>query len=157
MQDAKDPRQAKGSGDTLYDLVGGEVQVYISKQHTQTWTQPYGRSYLVYRGSSGSTDPNVDFLISKYAGAYGVDPALVRAVMRNESDFNPMAVSPRGPGIDAVDAWHCCPHGRPKPLRPGTEHRRGGELSTRLPEPVRPKRPPGGELFFILKILCLIN
>jgi membrane-bound lytic murein transglycosylase MltF len=38
----------------------------------------------------------VDLLINKYAGAYGVDPALVRAVMRNESGFNPMAVSPKG-------------------------------------------------------------
>ena len=38
----------------------------------------------------------MDALINKYAGAYGVDPALVRAVMRNESGFNSGAVSPKG-------------------------------------------------------------
>jgi len=97
LEGAKDSHKASPSGDTLYSLLGGEVQVFIYKQHTRTWTQPLGRSYFVYRGSPGNRlDPSVDQLISKYAGAYGVDPALVRAVMRNESDFNPMAVSPKG-------------------------------------------------------------
>ena len=97
LEGAKDSHKASPSGDTLYNLLGGEVQVFIYKQHTRTWTQPLGRSYFVYRGSPGNRpDPSVDQLICKYAGAYGVDPALVRAVMRNESDFNPMAVSPKG-------------------------------------------------------------
>ncbi len=38
----------------------------------------------------------MDGLINKYALAYGVDPALVRAVVRNESGFNAGAVSPKG-------------------------------------------------------------
>ncbi len=97
LEGAKDSRKAPPSGDTLYDLLGGQVQVFIYKQHIRTWTQPLGRSNFVYRSSPGNRpDPSVDQLISKYAGAYGVDPALVRAVMRNESDFNPMAVSPKG-------------------------------------------------------------
>ena len=56
----------------------------------------YQSSYA-YRGAwTGRHDPRVDGLINKYALAYGVDPALVRAVVRNESGFNAGAVSPKG-------------------------------------------------------------
>jgi transglycosylase-like protein with SLT domain len=97
LGDAKDSHKATSSQDTLYNLLGGEVQVYIYRQQTRAWPQPMGRGFWVYRGSPGGhPDPRVELLINKYAGAYGVDPALVRAVMRNESDFNPMAVSPKG-------------------------------------------------------------
>jgi hypothetical protein len=97
LEGAKDSPKATPSSDTLYDLLGGEVQVYIFKQQSRTWPQPMGRGFWVSRSSPGGCpDPRVDLLINKYAGAYGVDPALVRAVMRNESDFNPMAVSPKG-------------------------------------------------------------
>jgi hypothetical protein len=97
LEGAKDSPKATPSSDTLYDLLGGEVQVYIFKQQTRAWPQPMGRGFWVSRSSPGGhPDPRVDLLINKYAGAYGVDPALVRAVMRNESDFNPMAVSPKG-------------------------------------------------------------
>jgi hypothetical protein len=40
--------------------------------------------------------PHLEDLISKYADSYGLDPALVKAVMRCESRFNPGAVSPKG-------------------------------------------------------------
>jgi len=97
LEGAKDSPKATPSSDTLYDLLGGEVQVYIFKQQTRAWPQPTGRGFWVSRSSPGGhPDPRVDLLINKYAGAYGVDPALVRAVMRNDSDFNPMAVSPKG-------------------------------------------------------------
>ena len=97
LEGAKDSRKPTPSSDTLYDLLGGEVQVYIFKQQTRAWPQPTGRGFWVSRSSPGGhPDPRVDLLINKYAGAYGVDPALVRAVMRNESGFNPMAVSPKG-------------------------------------------------------------
>lgn len=84
--------------DTLYDLLGREVQVFIYKGHTRVWPQPVGRGFWVYQRHFGSRhpDPRLDLLINKYAVAYGVDPALVRAVMRNESGFNPLAVSPKG-------------------------------------------------------------
>ena len=101
---AKDSRKAGASSDTLYDLLGQEVQVFIYNNKTRVWPKTLVRSgpwayqsTWAYRGTlTGRHDPRVDTLINKYAGAYGVDPALVRAVMRNESGFNPGAVSPKG-------------------------------------------------------------
>ncbi len=103
-KDAKDSRRAGAAGDTLYDLLGQEVQVYIFNNKTRVWPKTIVRSgpwayqsTLAYRSAlAGRHDPRVDTLINKYAGAYGVDPALVRAVMRNESGFNAGAVSPKG-------------------------------------------------------------
>lgn len=103
-KDSKDSRKAGASGDTLYDLLGQEVQVFIYNNKTRVWPKTVVRSgpwayqsTWAYRGAwAGRHDPRVDTLINKYALAYGVDPALVRAVMRNESGFNPGAVSPKG-------------------------------------------------------------
>ena len=102
-KDSKDSRKAGASGDT-YDLLGQEVQVFIYNNKTRVWPKTVVRSgpwayqsTLAYRGAwAGRHDPRVDTLINKYAMAYGVDAALVRAVMRNESGFNPGAVSPKG-------------------------------------------------------------
>ena len=41
-------------------------------------------------------DPRLAKLIQKYAKQHGVDPKLVQAMIRQESGFNPMAVSPKG-------------------------------------------------------------
>lgn len=90
--------------DTLYDLLGQEVQVYIFKNKTKIIPTPYYlKSRYVRSGSwsgplswQGRYNPQVVALINKYANLNGVDPALVRAVMRHESGFNPGAVSPKG-------------------------------------------------------------
>ena len=103
-KDAIESRKSATSGDTLYDLLGQEVQVYIFNNKTRVWPKTVVRSgpwayqsTWAYRGAlPGRHDPRLDGLINKYAGAYGVDPALVRAVMRNESGFNAGAVSPKG-------------------------------------------------------------
>jgi hypothetical protein len=98
LESGKDSRKSGASGDTLYDMLGQEVQVFIFKHKTRVWPQTTMRSASwTYRGSApGRRDPRLDALINKYAGAYEVDPALVRAVMRNESGFNSQAVSPKG-------------------------------------------------------------
>ncbi|MCL4500792.1 MAG: lytic transglycosylase domain-containing protein [Deltaproteobacteria bacterium] len=110
LESSKETRKGKASGDTLYDLLGHEVQVYVFNKKTRVWPKtmvrsgPWAyqpahlyRSSYAYRGAwSGSRDPRVDGLINKYSLAYGVDPALVRAVVRNESGFNAGAVSPKG-------------------------------------------------------------
>ncbi len=101
---AKDSKEAATSGDTLYDLLGKEVQVYIFNRKTRVWPKTVVRSgpwayqsAWGYRNAwSSRYDPRLETLINKYAVAYGVDPALVRAVMRNESGFNAGAVSPKG-------------------------------------------------------------
>jgi hypothetical protein len=100
----KDAQRSKASGDTLYNLLGQEVQVFIFNNKTRVWPKTVVRSgpwayqstYAYRYAWSGRHDPRLDGWINKYALAYGVDPVLVRAVMRNESGFNPVAVSPKG-------------------------------------------------------------
>jgi hypothetical protein len=92
--DAKRSPKKSGSEDTLYDLLGRQVQVFIYRNHARVWPRVYVRS------APGSfrtqLSPDVESLIGKYARIYGVDPYLIRAVMRHESGFNPAAVSPKG-------------------------------------------------------------
>jgi hypothetical protein len=86
-----------GSEDSLYELLGQEVQVYIFNKRTRVWPQVYGRTVRTpYQGNISLKDPHLDALIHKYSQIYGVDPSLVRAVMRHESGFKSTAVSPKG-------------------------------------------------------------
>ncbi len=104
LEGGKEAKKGKASSDTLYDLLGQEVQVFIFNNKTRVWPKTVVRSgpwayqsSYAYRGAlTGRQNPQVDGLINKYALAYGVDPALVRAVVRNESGFNAGAVSPKG-------------------------------------------------------------
>jgi hypothetical protein len=94
---AKPAKNTPGSEDTLYELLGQEVQVYIFNKKTRVWPQVYGRSVQTpFRGNLSLKDPQLEALIHKYAQVYGVDPSLVRAVMRHESGFKSTAVSPKG-------------------------------------------------------------
>jgi hypothetical protein len=94
---AKTAKKGSGSEDTLYELLGKEVQVYIFNKKTRVWPQVYGGyAQTPYRGSIRLKNPQLESLINKYAQIYGVDPSLVRAVMRHESGFNAGAVSPKG-------------------------------------------------------------
>jgi soluble lytic murein transglycosylase-like protein len=91
------PAKKSGSEDTLYELLGQEVQVYIYNKRTRVWPQVYGRSVQTpFRGNVSLQDPQLEALIRKYSQIYGVDPTLVRAVMRHESGFKSTAVSPKG-------------------------------------------------------------
>ncbi|HET6675150.1 MAG TPA: lytic transglycosylase domain-containing protein [Nitrospiraceae bacterium] len=46
--------------------------------------------------SSASQDKRISHFITGYAKHYGLDPALLRAVIKVESNFNPTAVSSKG-------------------------------------------------------------
>src|SRR5665647_2848870 len=95
--DAKQAKKNPGSEDTLYELLGQEVQVYIFNKKTRVWPQVYGNSVPTpFRGTLSLQDPQLEALIRKYSQIYGVDPTLVRAVMRHESGFKSTAVSPKG-------------------------------------------------------------
>ena len=73
------------------------MQVYIFNKKTRVWPQVYGNSgQTPFRGTLTLKDPQLEALIHKYAQIYGVDPSLVRAVMRHESGFKATAVSPKG-------------------------------------------------------------
>jgi len=99
LESGKNPRKGKGSEDTLCDLLGQEVQVFIFNSKTRVFPPVYLKSkYLISSHAAYQMryNPQVEALIHKYARLYGVDPALVRAVMRHESGFNPGAVSPKG-------------------------------------------------------------
>jgi len=94
---SKSANKNPGSEDTLYELLGQEVQVYIFNKKTRVWPQVYGNSVQTpFRGTLSLKDPQLEALIRKYAQIYGVDPSLVRAVMRHESGFKTTAVSPKG-------------------------------------------------------------
>ena len=95
---AKPGKKTSGSEDTLYELLGQEVQVYIFNRKTRVWPQIVGKSGQItpFRGGVTLKDPQLEALIHKYAQVYGVDPNLVRAVMRHESGFKTTAVSPKG-------------------------------------------------------------
>jgi hypothetical protein len=95
--DAKPAKKTQGSEDTLYELLGREVQVYIFNNKPRVWPRVYGQPAVsTFKGPLSPRDPRVEGLIHKYAQIYGVDPSLVRAVMRHESGFNATAVSPKG-------------------------------------------------------------
>jgi hypothetical protein len=93
---AKPGKKISGSEDTLYELLGQEVQVYIFNKKTRVLPQVYGRTVQPYGGTLSLKDPQLEALIRKYSQIYGVDPSLVRAVMRHESGFKSTAVSPKG-------------------------------------------------------------
>ena len=94
---SKPAKKNSGSEDTLYELLGQEVQVYIFNKKTRVWPQVYGNSgQTPFRGTLSLRDPQLEALIRKYSQIYGVDPTLVRAVMRHESGFKATAVSPKG-------------------------------------------------------------
>ncbi len=91
----KEDRAAGTSKDTLAVLLSREVEVFIFKHKTRAW--PYSQVMRPPGAPRTATpNPRLEALIQKYSQQYGVDPSLVRSVIRHESGFNSQAVSPKG-------------------------------------------------------------
>ncbi len=77
-----------------------EVRVFMKRHRVRGWPEvSYVRPLTVCRSFSGRAflnSPQLAGLIYKYASFYGVEEALVRAVIRHESGGNSQAVSPKG-------------------------------------------------------------
>jgi hypothetical protein len=86
--------------DALHTMLSREVEVYVFRGGTRIFPQPsvWGQTQGCQPNGRWQkmAGPYLEGLIQKYALRYGVDPSLVRAVMRHESGFNPNAVSPKG-------------------------------------------------------------
>lgn len=84
----------------LFIKEGGAVDAQADKPLAANRPQPVTgdvTSHRLYRYLVNHPNiPKVQPLIDNAAGRYGVDPALVKAVMAVESGFNPSAVSPKG-------------------------------------------------------------
>lgn len=87
--DNKHDRPGRASKESLSFLLGKEIEVFITRHHTRVWPRATGATPKMAK-------PELEGLINKYANMHGLDPSLVRAVMRHESGFNPQAVSPKG-------------------------------------------------------------
>ncbi len=74
----------------------GDIYRYVDEngvvQFTDTPTAGHFRFHRKERGAGGS----VTDLITHYASMYGLDTSLVKAVIKVESDYDPMAVSSKG-------------------------------------------------------------
>jgi hypothetical protein len=86
----QDGKPGRATRESLSVLLSKEIDVYIFRHQTRVW--PRGAAAV----SSKVCKPELEGLIHKYGNLHGVDPSLVRAVMRHESGFNPQAVSPKG-------------------------------------------------------------
>jgi hypothetical protein len=85
-----DDRPGRTSKESLSVLLAKEIEVFIFRRHTRVWSRSAGLP------AAQVPKPELESYIQKYASLHGVDPSLVRAVMRHESGFNPRAVSPKG-------------------------------------------------------------
>jgi hypothetical protein len=95
-------RAASAPGALVPEPRSTRVQVYIFKKSTVLWAQPLPGLPPLIPGAKPVNkpnlvkDPQLAKLIQKYAQQLGVDPKLVQAMIRQESGFNPTAVSPKG-------------------------------------------------------------
>jgi len=91
----------------VYRPVLADIYVFVDREgvmhFTNTPTHPGGRVFIKekrrtpVRRRRGKTDPaKYDHLIHQYSRKHGVDPSLVKAVIRAESDFDPYTVSSKG-------------------------------------------------------------
>ena len=85
-------------GANLAGMPGTGLTSYLTNQLTPNGTMPQfrlGDNSDKLMASLG-LDAGTQALVAKYSKDYGVDPALVLAIMKNESNFNPKSLSGAG-------------------------------------------------------------
>jgi soluble lytic murein transglycosylase-like protein len=103
------------------------AQPYVFSEPLADLSAPEPRRFAPRTPGAGPYDD----LIADYAQRYGVDPALIRAVIRAESGFNRVAVSPKGARglmqlMPATARSHGCrdPYDADDNIHAGVEHLR---------------------------------
>jgi len=86
---------------TLFVLIpfvicGGAYPRIIEGTHGDTANYSNTPAVSISRKSMSKMDPKFDAIIEKYAAVAGIDPYLVKCIIKVESDFNPNAVSVAG-------------------------------------------------------------
>ncbi len=73
-----------------------EAKRYYLKEEIEKRTALPAHSTATYRPSIPSTPSTIDALINTLASRFQLDPLLVRAIIKTESNFNPQAISHKG-------------------------------------------------------------
>jgi soluble lytic murein transglycosylase-like protein len=95
--DARVWLQRDESGALHLSNIPGPVKPTVIRKPAIRYSRPIPRRPFVLRPARVSVLPTrYDDLISSIAGMYDVEFALVKAVIRAESNFNPRAISPKG-------------------------------------------------------------
>jgi soluble lytic murein transglycosylase-like protein len=78
------------------DAANADIYKYVDKNGVVHFTNtPTQSHYKFFRKESGAPDEVTD-IIRRHAAQYSLEEALVRAVIKAESNFNPQAVSHKG-------------------------------------------------------------
>lgn len=80
----------------IYKCTGPDGVASFTNTPTAGNCELYIRERPPASKSFGSTPVSYDDIIAQAGNAYGVDTALIRAVIQTESNFNPRAVSKKG-------------------------------------------------------------
>ena len=85
----------------LYNPAAADIYRYVDANGTIHFTNiPTSPRYRLFREERstlrGNSATRYDQLIKEIAGRHDIDPALVKAVIKTESDFDPHAVSKKG-------------------------------------------------------------
>jgi soluble lytic murein transglycosylase-like protein len=77
----------------------GQITSYVDARGRRIYTnlaRPAGRAAAPRGAPSEASRGGLDTIVETAAERHGLDPGLVRAVVRAESDWNPAAISPKG-------------------------------------------------------------